>query len=341
MALFLQPDYSFLFSLLSSIHSSESLQIQHVFSLNRTTQFTNNHELYELYYLRNIIPVYMNGMDYHTYCFYANDDSRFQSLTVFPCMILTSEFAVTCSADYQMGIFFHDSAILQALWKLFFSLRDQCLPLFQTIPIATDSVHNVFQFLNNSQSDDEYLIGIQPEACLTPFLDEDILQNNFNHNLPHAADILSAAQNLFTRYAKNIADGKFIIYFTEYGLIQFQKYGTFAEIPKNFYQPLTIPQRIHVLHEVLECCHRGIYRILKKPLNNLAQNLHLCIRGRDGFLNYQTNSGETICMAIYEPSMLQLFQDFLEHMDEDIYCTVDEAKKILTELIQQLEVSVR
>lgn len=223
--------------------------------------------------------------------------------------------------------------------ETFFSHRDQCLPLFQTIPIAADSVHNVFHFLDNSQSTDDPLIGIQPEACLTLFLDEDILQNNFNHNLPHADEILSSAQKLFTRYAQKVADGKFIIYFTKYGLIQFQKYGTFAEIPSEFYQPLTILQRIHVLQKVLTCCRSGVYRILKKPLNHLAQNLHLCVRGRDGFLNYQINSGETICFAVYDPSMLQIFQDFLEHMDEDIYCTTDEAEKILTKLIQQLETS--
>ena len=73
IALFLQPDYPFLLHLLSTIQPAGSLQIDHIFSLNRTAQFTDAHELYELYYLRNLFPVYMNKLDYHIHCFYTNE----------------------------------------------------------------------------------------------------------------------------------------------------------------------------------------------------------------------------------------------------------------------------
>ena len=46
IALFLQPDYPFLLHLLSTIQPAGSLQIDHIFSLNRTAQFTDAHELY-------------------------------------------------------------------------------------------------------------------------------------------------------------------------------------------------------------------------------------------------------------------------------------------------------
>ena len=337
IALFVQPDFSFLFRLLSSIQPCESLEIQHIFSLNHTSQFTDHHELYQLYYLRNLFPIYMNDLDYHTYCFYDNEDFHYQNLTVFPYMILTSESAITCSADYQMGIFYHDTDILQALWELFISHRDRCLPLFKKIPISENSPSDVSQFLNTSQVNDDSMIGIQPEACLTPFLQGDLLQAVFNHELPHADMILPAAQAMFAKNAQKIADGKFIIYFTEYGLVHFQQNGTFDEIPEAFYHPLTIPQRIDVLQKVSGCCRMGSYRILKKPLNHLSQNLHLCLRGNDSFLTYQTNLGNTVCLAIYESSLSQVFQDFLEHLDDNIYYTPDEAEKIIASLIQQLE----
>ena len=182
------------------------------------------------------------------------------------------------------------------------------------------------------------MIGIQPEACLTPFLQDDLLQAVFNHDLPHADMILPAAQAMFEKNAQKIEDGRFIIYFTEYGLIHFQQNGTFDEIPESFYHPLTIQQRIEVLKKVSSCCRAGSYRILKKPLNHLSQNLHLCLRGNDSFLTYQTNLGNTVCLVIYEPSLSQIFQDFLEHLDNDIYYTPDEAEKIIVRLIQQLEI---
>ena len=60
ISLFLQPDYPFLLHLLSTIQPAGTLQIDHIFSLNRTAQFTEAHELYELYYLRNLSPIYYN-----------------------------------------------------------------------------------------------------------------------------------------------------------------------------------------------------------------------------------------------------------------------------------------
>ena len=118
IALFLQPDYPFLLHLLSTIHPSGTLQIDHIFSLNRTAQFTEAHELYELYYLRNLFPVYMNKLDYRIHCFYTDEASHFKQLSALPYMILTSEYAITCSSDYQMGILYQDPDILQALWNL-------------------------------------------------------------------------------------------------------------------------------------------------------------------------------------------------------------------------------
>ena len=114
IALFLQPDYPFLLHLLSTIHPSGTLQIDHIFSLNRTAQFTEAHELYELYYLRNLFPVYMNKLDYRIHCFYTDEASHFKQLSALPYMILTSEYAITCSSDYQMGILYQDPDILQA-----------------------------------------------------------------------------------------------------------------------------------------------------------------------------------------------------------------------------------
>lgn len=78
ISLFLQPDYPFLLHLLSTIQPAGTLQIDHIFSLNRTAQFTEAHELYELYYLRNLFPIYMNKLDYRIHCFYTNEISHFK-----------------------------------------------------------------------------------------------------------------------------------------------------------------------------------------------------------------------------------------------------------------------
>ena len=240
IALFLQPDYPFLLHLLSTIQPAGSLQIDHIFSLNRTAQFTDAHELYELYYLRNLFPVYMNKLDYRIHCFYTNEISHLQNLSALPYMILTSEFAITCSSDYQTGILYQDPDILQALWSLFHSHRDLCQPAFQTFPIIADDLPSLFQFVAGTRASADLIIDIQPEACILPFLRRDLLEDIFNYDIPGADSVISMADALFSNNIQLVNSGKFIIYFTEYGMSRFLQEGLFEEIPPTFYHPLNI-----------------------------------------------------------------------------------------------------
>ena len=127
------------------------------------------------------------------------------------------------------------------------------------------------------------------------------------------------------------------MYFTEYGMTRFLQEGLLEEIPSSFYHPLNPRQRIRILQDLLQCCLDGSYRILKKPLNHLSENLRMCLSGNTCSLTYQTNLGNHMCFAITEPFILQIFQDFLTNMDPDSYYSPEEAEKIIKQMIRQLE----
>lgn len=181
------------------------------------------------------------------------------------------------------------------------------------------------------------LSTIQPEACILPFLRRDLLEDIFNYDIPGADSVISMADTLFNNNMQLINDEKFIIYFTEYGMTRFLQEGLFEEIPQTFYHPLNIAQRIRILREIAQCCHNGSYRILKKPLNHLSENLRMCLCGNTCSLTYQTNSGDHMCFAITEPFILQIFQEFLTNMDPDVYYKPDEAEQIIYRMIEHLE----
>lgn len=181
------------------------------------------------------------------------------------------------------------------------------------------------------------LSTIQPEACILPFLRRDLLEDIFNYDIPGADSVISMADTLFNNNMQLINDEKFIIYFTEYGMTRFLQEGLFEEIPQTFYHPLNIAQRIRILREIAQCCHNGSYRILKKPLNHLSENLRMCLCGNTCSLTYQTNSGDHMCFAITEPFILQIFQEFLTNMDPDVYYKPEEAEQIIYRMIEQLE----
>lgn len=337
IALFLQPDYTFLFQLLSTIQPSGSLQIDHIFSLSRTPQFTESHELYEFYYLRNMFPIYMNHIDYHTYCFYTNETVNSQNLSTLPYLILTSKFAITCSSDYQTGILYHDTDIVASLWNLFSSRQTLCQPVFQTFPIATDNLPSLFQYIDRTRASTDLLLFIQPEACIIPFLHGSMVKELFNTDLPMAEAIIPMAEALVQKNMKAIHEERFIIYFTESGMTRFLHEGLIEEIPSILYHPLNIKQRVYVLREIAKCCRGGSYRILKKPLDHLPENIRMALCETACSFTYQANSGDHMCFAVTEPFILQVFQDFLKYMDPELYYEPEEAAQIIEQQILELE----
>lgn len=279
----------------------------------------------------------MNSLDYRIHCFYTDELSHCQNLFALPYMILTSEYAITCTSDYQMGILYQDNDILQTLWNLFHSHQDLCQPIFQTFPIIENDLPSLFQYVANTRNSADVIINIQPEACILPFLRKDLLEKIFNYNIPMADSVISMADTLFLDNIQRIRDKKFIIYFTEYGITRFLQEGVLEEIPSEFYHPLNIEQRIRILHEIAQCCHDGVYRILKKPLNHLSENLRMCICGNTCSLTYQTNSGKHMCCSITNPFLLQIFQNFFTNIDPDVYYTSEESEQIINRMIECLK----
>ena len=126
IAMFIQPDYKFLFSLLASLHASASLKIDHIFCVGTEYAFTKDHQLINLKYLREIFPLYMAGLNYSLWYYYDRIQSHYYNFNLFPCMILTSDAAILCSSDYQNGIFIKSPDVVQLLWNQFISYKEQC-----------------------------------------------------------------------------------------------------------------------------------------------------------------------------------------------------------------------
>ena len=167
--------------------------------------------------------------------------------------------------------------------------------------------------------DQNDLIGIQPEPCLTPFFTGKLLHEIFNYELSQADNILQMAEHAFQMNMSKIQNEQFLIYSTLEGLLQFAETGLTDEIPEIFYHPLTIEQRLEVLAGVRQCCETGVYRFLQKPLSHLPRNLHFCIRGTMGSMVFRNNAGQIIVLNIKETHLVSIFRDYLEHMSPSSY----------------------
>lgn len=337
ISLFMQADYDFLFSLLSSLKPSGTLKVQHILCMSSKTQFTSENEVYNLQCLKKIFPLYMTELKYTVWYFYDEIQSHFYNFNLFPYMILTTEAAILCSSDYQEGIYFQDKDIVNMLRKIYLSCREKCSPLFEAVQIRPENCVNIFSALFRFSYQEETMIGIQPEACLTPFLAGGILDDIFNREIDNGSFILSQGQKAFECSRQKISKNQFFLYFTLPGLVHFARTGLVEEIPEIFYRPLTLSQRIMVLQNVLTCCQTGTYRILEESLSYLPQNLHLCICGGEGSILFRENNGHVVFLLIKESGLLDTFRDYLEHMEDSSFYKPEEAAFLVNNVIEKLK----
>ena len=87
---------------------------------------------------------------------------------------------------------------------------------------------------------------------------------------------------------------------------------------------------------MLPYCNKGIYRILKHPLNQLTENLHLVVNHTKGYLLFKDIHGQILCLTFKEPGLLGIFLDYFESLGEDFLYTGTESEKIVKDLIATL-----
>lgn len=333
ISLILQSDYDFLFNLLPGLKPSGSLRIEQIICMSNADEMDENNELYNLNYLKRIVPLYIAGMDYHPYYFYENIRSHYYNLNVFPCLILTSDRAIVCTSDYNSGILFRDPSVVSMLRDLYYSYRNKSSTLFHLInfvPTSSEQFQSGFY-----QKTPSYIL--QPDACMTPFLRKEILDNTIIPQFAEEDNILGQLDALLSSYRRQLETDDMHIYFTKRGMLEFARSGRIKEIPDEFYRAFSPRERSSMMRDMLSCCAKGIYRILRRPLDHLTDNLHLCVNRTFGYLLFNNMEQHTLCLVIDEPSILGVFVDYLENLDESRFYSNEETVEFIEGIIRELE----
>lgn len=116
----IQPDYSFLLDLLVSEGIGKSnVLIDHIICLDNNTDFSKGKNDYNLNCLKSILPLYGSIRKYETFYYYDNISSKNDSFTLFPYIIITSEYACLLTADIRKGYITRSPESLEMLCGIF------------------------------------------------------------------------------------------------------------------------------------------------------------------------------------------------------------------------------
>lgn len=337
IALFLQPDYDFLFRLLSvALSPGSSVQIEHIFCLSNTLQFTSDHRLYNLLYLQEILPVFMNALDYHVFYYYDNLDSHFHNFNGFPCFILTGDEAVLCTADYQSGIFLCDRDTVDMLWKLFLDYKGKCKPLFQTI----HSVAEECEILGNLDWYASQSYALQSEPCLVPFITREMLHKYIILDPKEKQAVLPIVKTFIASRKSTLSNENMRIYQTKKGVEDFLSSGRLREIGDDFYHPFSPEDRHCLLNSLYEHCPFGHSFLLKGTLAELPDNFHLCVNASVGYLLFNDYYGKQNYLLFREPVFLSIFHDYMASLDEKYLCSKEEYIHYLEKVLKNSRIKI-
>lgn len=330
--LLIQPDHEFLMNVLAIGHQNSSVKVEHIICLNNTSITSTTKQNYNLHCLQKILPLYGSLYQYDCSYYYENIDSRFGKLTLFPYMILTSDFVCLLTADMQKGYVTSQPSSLQMFSDLFDQYLKKTFPLMRPM----DNLFIQFQTMMELAQQEVPVHTLQLSPCLTPLLTEELLDKYIIPQLPGRAQFLQMLTSYIQQLYRSDIPLNLDSVFSMNGIRYFMEHGCLDAYPQDIYTPLCMADRISVLKKLIVSFHTYHYRILKEDICSFEHELYLVISQQNGFLCFTNpHDHRLIYLDIKEPGFIFTFLDYYEHLDSNLFFSDSEALDKLKNLLDE------
>ncbi len=280
--------------------------------------------------LENVLKMSMNaGIAYNPYSYYAYRVAVDDELSVFPYCLLTSEFAVLITADFQSAVISDDKAMYDIVKKNIDTVKNSSQPMVKLVEHK-----DMFDIFASSTRFYEKSIEYQP--CITKFLTWDIISKRLR-NIPERDYILDVIKEFFfsPEAIEAISTQEAVCVFSQKGLEHFTDTGSMINLPGQLLEPLSVSERLYML----ECIKndRNSFRMIdsdKLQIPDFIQMIYM--NNQSGIISCTTNDKKFVCV-VNEHSLSLSFDDFITSLFElDITATEDEMVSAINRCIDKL-----
>lgn len=285
-------------------------EIKHIVPFVKVTDRNDRSSLYNLNCLSILIPFIMSSQKKNCEFYYCYEESIAENLSAVPFLhsIVLPQNVILLSTDCQMALVLSKDTV-PYFKKHFHTVLQSSFPLFNTVDTA--SLLSAFISLA-SETTHSYMLELQP--CLTAFVDEEIIQNVINKDLPLQQQQLLAA-TLLTQCSilKKMTD--FISIFSQKGLDDFVEKGIVYQVPLDLYHPLDLQARIKILEQLIEANESGSkkFYMIKEEVFHPAFEVFTYNTSMLFSYTGPDHKEAGICI-IKEITVIDSFQDFLLHV---------------------------
>ena len=331
LALFLQPEYSFIMQYMAAhIETYKSMEITHIFCLDQVHSVQSGHTFENMDYLKKILPLYFGSLNYRPYYYYENIRSHFNSFNFFPCLILTTHEAVTCTSDFSQGIYYSEPSVVQLFWNFFNYYKSKCAPLLSPAASILAECHTLIPMISNIRS-----YSIQGEPCVVPVFPENLLEKYVLKNIEHRDELIQAISLYLRSSNETLYKYKCQIYCTLDGLRTFLETGFLDELPAEIRQPFDMADRLTLVKQIYKAAQAGCYYLLNDVLSKVPVTLHMSINPHGGYFLLKNNQGQTIYLLIQEPWLIETFYDYVSELPPTHTYTIEDSCRMIWDLIRE------
>lgn len=331
MLLLIQPDNDFLFNLINiEGQVSRDITIEQIICFNNSTDVIESKRNYNINCLKQILPLYGSFQDYKCYYYYDNIMSRTSKMSLFPYMVITSTAVCLLTSDINKGYIVKSKDSIQMFTDIFYDYRKSATILLNPIK---DILMNL-DYINSHFQEREASYSFQMTPCFTPFITSLHLKKYLKKNLSNRDEFINRFQSFLQESKRLYNQGHISCIFSFEGVKNFFISGKISEYPPDVYDSFDVNDRIMVIRNLINACNSMHYRMLKKSIGNLNNELFLFINPYNGYLMFLSpHTHKPVYLNIEEPGLLFSFYDFCENLKDDLFYTPDETIAKLKALI--------
>lgn len=312
----------------------QKLDIRHITPFVKTTRDNEDDTLHNLRILSSLFPFALSNPKNCAlyYCYEAGTVSELETIP-FTYFIVCNHHVFLLSCDCENALILPDSAVSIYL-QYFKQILQNSLPLIDNV----DTEAYLSTFITCATNAKQFH-SIEEQPCITAFVDQNIIQDSINKQLP--LDSQQFLTNMLLTQTANLKKMfNCITVFTKKGLDNFVQNGIIQQIPSQLYHPLSIKNRILILNRMLQANQSGSFCFHLIKEESFHPKIEIVTYDTDSMLlcyqNAETSMMQT-CL-IKEPNTILAFNDFIQNLsNHNLVCDVEETSDILLQQIQSLK----
>lgn len=335
----MQADVPVLTKLLpNASKNNKNMKIDHILCLgNYSGNEFEKKQLYNIKMLKALMPVaiFGNSENYRLHYYYDSVVSRFNTGSLMPYMILTSDCVITMNTDMNKGVIFREKEIIAIYEELFQENLRGCHLMLQPVESMTD----MMAYYSDAEvmKDTVYTIAQQP--CFGVLQVEELVKKYYTGGYDRDARYM---ESMLRKNGEAVREGaiKNISLCTREGLRRFAYEGILDEIPREIYHQIQKKDRISMLRKMLNLIEQEKYEVylFDETWIRFPKELFVTVFGFvDATIMYLSEK-EKIRFALKEMSLTKtLYAFFQEFMKNPQVECIESAAGFIRNLIVELE----